>query len=355
MARFMRGINAKYPTLSAILDLAMPRKPSPIRLPSARTARRVVMLAVPPIEELDLVGPWEVFSTANNKLGGRSLPYRLELATSGRTRSFTGSSGLTLIADRSYRSATGEIDTLIVPGGDGPQRTCDRAILSWLRTATTRARRIASICTGAFLLARAGLLDGRRATTHWMFAQELASRFPRAIVEPDRIYVQDGPIYTSAGVTAGMDLALALVEADHGSSVAMGVARALVLFLRRPGGQTQFSSLLSRQSSESKPLRELQLWIAENLDRDLRVENLAARAAMSARNFARVFTREFRVTPARFVEDLRIETCRRELETTAKGLDEIAAAAGFASAEVMRRAFERRIGTSPRSYREHFR
>lgn len=321
----------------------------------SRTARRIVMFAVPPVEELDLVGPWEVFATANNKLPGKSLPYRLELVTTARTRSLAGSSGLTLVADRNYRSATGEIDTLIVPGGDGPQRACDPAILSWLRAAGSRVRRIASICTGAFLLAQAGLLDDKRATTHWMFAAELASQFPRTTVEPDRIYVQDGAIFTSAGVTAGMDLALALVEEDHGSSVAMEVARALVLFLRRPGGQAQFSSLLSHQSSEYKPLRELQVWIAENLDRDLCVENLAARAAMSTRNFARVFTREFGVTPARFVEDLRIETCRRELETTARSLDEIASAVGFASAEVMRRAFERRIGTSPRSYREHFR
>lgn len=351
------GINDKYQAFSAILFLAMNTRSGKAQAAPAhsRTTRRIVMLAVPPIEELDLVGPWEVFATANNSVQGKPRPYETELLTTGRRLTFQGDSGLILCAHRNYRSAAGAIDTLIVPGGVGPQTARNASVLRWLRLAATRARRIASICTGAFLLAKAGLLDGKRATTHWMYAGKLASQFPEITVEPDRIYVQDGSIYTSAGVAAGMDLALALVEEDLGSAAALQVARTLVVFLRRPGGQAQFSSLLSRQASEFKPLRELHVWIAENLDGDLRVENLAARVAMSPRNFARVFTREFGVTPARFVEDLRVEACRRELEATARSLEEIASAAGFRSAGVMRRAFERRLRISPRSYREHFR
>ncbi len=211
-----------------------------------------------------------------------------------------------------------------------------------------------SICTGAFLLAEAGLLDGRRATTHWMFAKDFALRYPRVTVEPDRIYVRDSHVYTSAGVTAGMDLSLALVEEDLGSALALQVARALVLFLRRPGGQAQFSAVLSSQASEHKPLRELQVWMAENVRQDLSMENLASRVAMSPRNFARLFAREIGTTPAHFVEQLRVESARRELETTEKGLEQIAVVSGFKSAEVMRRAFLRCIGTSPSGYREHF-
>jgi transcriptional regulator GlxA family with amidase domain len=318
------------------------------------TTRRIVVLVVPPVEELDVVGPWEVFATANNALRGKRRPYEIELVTTGRELIFKGDSGLTLSADERHKSVKGSVDTLIVPGGNGPQAVRDGAILSWIRKFAGQARRVASICTGAFLLAEAGLLDGKRATTHWMFAEKLALQYPRITVEPDRIYVQDVRVYTSAGVTAGMDLALALVEEDFGSALALQVARALVLFLRRPGGQAQFSSLLSLQASEYRPLRELQVWIAENLKQDLSVENLAARVAMSPRNFARVFAREFGVTPAHFVENLRVEASRRELETTAKSLEEIATIVGFGSAEVMRRAFQRRIRTSPVDYRERF-
>jgi transcriptional regulator GlxA family with amidase domain len=230
----------------------------------------------------------------------------------------------------------------------------DPAVSKWLRVKAQRVRRLASICTGAFVLAEAGILNGRCATTHWMFTKDFALRYPFVTVEPDRIYTQDEHIYTSAGVTAGMDLSLALVEEDLGSRAALQVARILVLYLRRPGGQSQFSALLSSQATGHRSLRDLQVWIAENIRQDLSVENLASRVAMSSRNFARVFTREIGVTPAHFVEHVRIEHVRRALETTKKSLDEIAAAAGFKSAEVMRRAFARRVGTSPSAYRDHF-
>ena len=296
-----------------------------------------------------------MFAAANKRIPAGGRAYALELVTSGGPLTFNGDAGLTISADGHYQSLRGAIDTLVVPGGSGPQSARSRALLNWLRREAKHARRVVSICTGAFLLARAGVLEGKHATTHWMFAEKLSSQHPRTLVEPDRIFVQDGRVYTSAGVTAGMDLALALVQEDLGSAVALEVARALVLFLRRPGGQTQFSTLLSLQASEHKPLVELTVWIAENLREDLSVESLAVRVAMSPRNFARVFAREFRITPARFVEELRLDACRRKLETTTNAIDEIAEAAGFASTEVMRRAFERCLGTSPRSYREHFR
>lgn len=316
--------------------------------------RRLIMLAVPPVEELDIVGPWDVFATANKALGQNGPAYSLELVTTGRTLPFTGDSGLGLLAARHYSAVKGPVDTLIIPGGTGPQAMRKREVLVWLREISEKVRRITSICTGAFLLAQAGLLDGKRVTTHWMFADQLARQYARLRVEADRIYIQDGRFYTSAGVTAGMDLALALVEEDHGSALALQVARTLVLFLRRPGGQNQFSALLSAQASDRKPLRELQIWMAENLQRNLSVNELASRVAMSPRNFARVFVREFGTTPACFVENLRIEASRRILETTAKNLKEISAAVGFHNTEVMRRAFERTVGTSPKRYRELF-
>lgn len=316
--------------------------------------RRIVVLATPPIEELDVVGPWAVFTTANSALRDRRRGYNVELVTTSRQRLFTGDSGLSLLANQRYNQLGGEIDTLIVPGGTGPQAMRDPVVLKWLKSMAGKARRVVSICTGAFLLAEAGILDGRTVTTHWMYAKDFAQRYPQVIVEPDRIYVQDGPIYTSAGVTAGMDLSLALVEEDMGGAIALQVARALVLFLRRPGGQAQFSTLLSSQASECRPLRELQTWIAQNVHRDLSVEALADRVAMSPRNFSRVFFREIGTTPAHFVEAVRIEFARRELERTERSLEEIAASSGFSSAEVMRRAFLRLLRISPSTYRDHF-
>jgi len=213
---------------------------------------------------------------------------------------------------------------------------------------------LGAVCTGAFLLAEAGLLDGRRATTHWAYAVELASRHPEVKVDPNPIWVQDAHVYTSAGVTACMDLALGFVEEDLGNGAALEVARNLVLFLRRPGGQAQFSVSLSAQASVRNSLFELQVWMVENLNQDLSVEALAARSAMSPRNFARAFVRELAITPARYVEALRLEAARRHLEQTDRGLDEIASTCGFAGYEPMRRAFLRSLGITPGRYRDHF-
>jgi transcriptional regulator GlxA family with amidase domain len=312
------------------------------------------VLAVPPAEELDIVGPWDVFASVNNALAEDGPAYTVELVAGGKRRLFRGDSGLTIVADSIYTKVVGNPDTLVVVGGTGATNSRDPAISQWIRQKAKGARRVASICTGAFLLAGAGLLDGRRATTHWMFTREMARRFPKVTVDPDPIFVRDGTIYTSAGVTAGMDLALALVEEDLGSAMALRIARTLVLFLRRPGGQAQFSTSLSAQASDVKPLRELGVWMAENLARDLSVSVLASRVAMSDRNFARVFAQELGVTPARYVQQLRLEAARRELELSDKGMEQVALASGFGSAELLRRAFMRRYKIPPHTYRDHF-
>jgi transcriptional regulator GlxA family with amidase domain len=263
-------------------------------------------------------------------------------------------SGLSLVADAAWRDVKGPIDTLVVAGGDCRALMEDRALLAWIRRVARHARRTTSVCTGAFLLAEAGLLDGRRATTHWGWVDELRRRYPAVAVDPDALFVSDGAIHTSAGVTAGMDLALALVEADLGRSLALDVARGLVLFLKRPGGQSQFSAHLAAQRADRGPLGDVPEWIVQHLDGDLSVETLAARAAMSPRNFARVFARELGVTPAKFVERARIEQARRALEDGELPLASVAEAAGFGSLERMRRTFHRHLRVVPQAYRNRF-
>jgi transcriptional regulator GlxA family with amidase domain len=247
------------------------------------------------------------------------------------------------------------VDTLLVAGGLGArEQRCSRDYLDWLGDQAARARRFGSICTGAWVLAEAGLLDGRRATTHWGSCGELARRYPRVTVDPDPIYVRDGNCYTSAGVTAGIDLALALVEEDLGRAVALRVARLLVVFLRRPGGQAQFSTTLAAQARERGTLGDLVAWMADHVRGDLSVAALARRAAMSPRNFARHFADEVGTTPARYVEGLRLEAARRRLEATTLSVEEVAGASGFGSAEILRRAFRRRLGVTPGQYRTTF-
>jgi transcriptional regulator GlxA family with amidase domain len=249
------------------------------------------------------------------------------------------------------------IDTIVVAGGAGARMVRgDDPAVAWLRRAAPRARRVTSVCTGAFALAQAGLLDGRRATTHWAWCAGLARAFPTTAVEPDPIYVRDGDVWTSAGVTAGMDLTLALVEEDLGAEVALEVARWLVVFLKRPGGQAQFSAGLAAQSHAAAraPLRELAVWMNDNLDADLSVAALAARACLSERHFARAWRAETGETPAASVEVLRVERARALLEDGC-AVDVVARACGFASAEVLRRVFHRRLGVAPSAYRERFR
>ena len=265
-------------------------------------------------------------------------------------------SGIGLLADRAYGSVRDGLDTLLVAGGSaraviGAARP---DLLAWLRRMAPRVRRIGSVCTGAFLLAEAGLLDGRRATTHWNGTDRLARDYPSVKVDPDAIWVRDGNVFTSAGVTAGIDLALALVEEDLGRPLALAVARRMVVFLKRPGGQSQFSTHLAAQTRAEGPLAELPEWIAEHLDGDLTVATLSAHVAMSPRNFARVFRGEFGVTPAKYVETTRIEQARHRLEEGRLSLDEVAGACGFGSSERMRRTFERHLRVVPRDYRRRF-
>ena len=314
--------------------------------------RLVVIVGFPTVQLLDVAGPLEVFDLACRFRPGA---YRVELATSDG-EVLTTSSGLRLAPHARLADRTTGLDTVIVAGGNGTVAALsDEMLIDWLRTVEPGCRRVASVCSGAFLLAQAGLLDGRRATTHWSVCDELERAFPTTVVDADAIYVRDGKIATSAGITAGMDLALALVEEDLGRDVALEVARWLVLFVRRPGGQSQFSTQLRSQSAERAPLRDLQTWIVEHPADDLSVSRLATRVAMSPRHFARVFTRETGVTPAVYVERSRVDTARRLLEETGVGLDAVSDAAGFGSVETLRRAFHRTLGVAPSDYRARFR
>lgn len=328
--------------------------PSVSRKPASRRAassRRIVVVVVPPVDELDLVGPLQVFHSVN-RLAGRTI-YQIEVVTSGDGRAVAGEGGvLTFVARSHFKKVEGASDSVLVVCGLGSRSVRDAALSAWLKAKAAEVRRLGAVCVGSFLLAEAGLLDGRRATTHWRFGRELASRHPRVRVEHEPLWVKDGNIYTCAGISAGIDLALAWVEEDCGAGLAHEAARELVLFLRRPGGQPQVSVSLASQASEMTSIRELQIWIAEHLDRKLSVEDLADRMAMSVRNFERVFTREVGTTPSQYVLQVRVEAARRLLERTDGGLKRVASASGFGSVDVMRRAFVRLLGITPRRYRE---
>src|SRR3954447_25455673 len=314
--------------------------------------RRVLVLAVDGVQSLDVMGPIETFCDANGLVPGT---YRIEVVGPAGDGQITMSTGLKLGVDP-LPEPPPRHDTLVVAGGKGARRAVDDSeVVDWIARAARRARRTTSICTGSYLLAAAGLLDGRRATTHWNYCDALAERYPGVELDPDPVFVRDGDVWTSAGVTAGMDLALALVEDDLGAGVALAVARMLVVFFKRPGGQSQFSGVLSVQQASRPALRELQAWIAGHLSDDLSVAALAAQAGFSERSFARAFRADVGQTPAAYVEGLRVERARALLEDGAESLDAVARAAGFSSAEVLRRAFHRRMGVSPAAYRERFR
>jgi len=328
--------------------------------PATQVPRRCIAFVIfPDFQLLDLAGPLAVFDSAARFLAQRgthsdaAYPVLVLARSAGPVRS---SAGLEVAATRDYLGCEEELDTLIVVGGQGSRRAAEDAeLLLWLRTMAGRVRRLGSICTGAFVLAGAGLLDGRRATTHWASCRTLAGRYPSLSVDADAIYVRDGNVFTSAGVTAGMDLALALVEEDWGRELALTVARWLVMFVKRPGGQSQFSAQLAAQRAEAPAISTLQEWILSHLEEDLSVPALAVRAAMSERNFARVFLRETGLTPGAFVETARLEAARRQLEDSAHPIERVARDAGFGNAERLRRTFLRRLGVSPLDYRRRFR
>jgi transcriptional regulator GlxA family with amidase domain len=321
---------------------------------------RVVILTTPDAQPLDVAGPYEVLALAAKKLreigdeSGRG--YDVEILTMGKTRRVTGALGLSLLAKGPYHLAKGKIDTLLVVGGMEPWNPAGKsAITAWIQRQAPHVRRIAGVCTGAFVLAEAGLLNGRRATTHWYFCQLLASRYPQVIVDPEPIFVADGNISTCAGVTASMDLALTFVEQDFGPEVAVRIARAFVMFLRRPGGQSQFSTPLSFRASSQSVMNKLQVWILDHLDENLTVDQMARHVNMSSRNFVRVFGREFQMTPGEYLDRVRIEAARKRLEDTDETIENVAAVVGFMTTSTMRRAFLRVLDVTPSDYRARFR
>jgi transcriptional regulator GlxA family with amidase domain len=321
--------------------------------------RTVLMVLFEEVQSLDVTGPLEVFTGANTwrTHHGDGPVYDI------RTASLDGemvrtSSGLRVAPDGDLREFSAPRlpapDLLIVPGGEGSRRA-NPELVGWLRTYGRRANRLVSVCTGAFLLAEAGLLDGRGVTTHWAYCSALAAKYPAIRVDPDPIFIRDGNVATSAGVTAGIDLALALVEDDLGRDAALDIARHLVVFLRRPGNQAQFSAQLAGQLAKRDPLRDVQRWIADHPAADLSVETLASQASLSPRQFARAFAAEVGMPPGRYVDRVRLETARRHLEDTADGVEQTARSCGYGTPEAMRRAFLRTLGVSPDEYRRRFR
>jgi transcriptional regulator GlxA family with amidase domain len=321
---------------------------------SPGSARVVEILAFPLVQLLDVTGPLQVFASANDHVveAGGAPPYVLRVvAPNGQ--GVIASAGLGITA-AILPAVTAELDTLVIAGGEGVEAACaDPVLVEWVRKRVKQARRTASVCTGAFLLAAAGALDGRRAATHWSFCAELARRYPQVHVEPDPIYLRDGPVWTSAGVTAGIDLALALVEQDLGRRIALAVARYLVVFLKRPGGQAQFSAALSLQMAEDK-FGALHDWMTRHLHQDISLPVLAHEAGMSERSFSRHYTQATGQTPARAVERLRVEAARRLLSESRLPIKRVSQRCGFGSEETMRRSFLRLMATTPQDYRSRF-
>lgn len=315
---------------------------------------RIAVVAYPGVPLLDVTNMVEPFGRANPRLAtARRAGYAIELIGPVAGPLVTAS-GIALVASHGLDDATGDYDTVLVAGSESVRAAARSGPLAeWLQRTTATARRVGAICRGVFALGEVGLLDGRRATTHWAWCADLAEAFPAALIEPEPVFVRDGAVSTSAGATAALDLALAFVEEDHGRELALELARELLLYVHRPAGQPQISAQLSTQLAAHCPIRSLQGWIFENLLEDLSVPSLARRVGMSPRNFSRVFAREVGDTPKQFVKRARIETVRRLLEETRDTVDEIAARAGFPNADTLRREFTGMLGVSPTEYRRH--
>jgi transcriptional regulator GlxA family with amidase domain len=331
---------------------------SALHATSERKLRILGIVAFDGLELLDLTGPMDVFGMANAGLmGAGAFPepaYRFRVIAR-EPGLVTTSCGLKLHADSAYGDLQDDLDTLLIPGApDVGAVLADPALREWVAAMSTRVRRLVSVCTGAFLLAKADLLNGRRATTHWAYCERLAAEYPDVRVEPDRIFLKDGAIYTSGGITSGIDLALSLLEEDWGRETSLLIARYMVVFLKRPGGQTQFSGYLASEATQHPDLRSLQIWIMENPAEDMHIEALAERVAMSPRNFARVFQTETGMTPAKFVEKARIDAARHYLGSSEIRIETVATVSGFGDPERMRRSFVRHLGISPQDYRERF-
>ena len=330
-------------------------KPRHVNLGEQARPRRVAIIAFPGVTLLDISGPAQVFAELE----------AIELPAPGYSLSYLSTSGGLVPTDVGMMIDTlpisgvrpNQVDTLVIPGGPGIwEMRKDAALMKWIAQALPKARRVASVCLGAFVLAWTGVLDGKRVATHWRYCPRLQDSFPNIRVEPDAIFVKDGRVWSSAGVSAGIDLALAMVEEDFGHTTALDVARRLVVFLKRPGGQSQFSTILAAQASDVEGrFSELHAWIIENIASDLRVDVLAAKAGMTPRTFARAYASRTGMTPASGVEALRVETARLLLESgQVGGVVEVAKRAGFGDDERMRRAFLRHLGVSPSEYRSRF-
>ncbi|MGR8930537.1 MAG: GlxA family transcriptional regulator [Gammaproteobacteria bacterium] len=322
--------------------------------------RTIGILAFPGVEVLDITGPHEVFGFASEFIKYHGLSDQNIYSTKvfakkpGPVKTL---SGLQIIADEAYGDTNVELDTLIIPGAyidKIEQAMADKKLVDWIKAMAPKVRRVVSVCTGSFFLAEAGLLDGCKATTHWNWSALLSKTYPKVCVEPNHIFIKDGNIFTSGGITSGIDLTLALVEEDWGRELAVNVARFMVVFLKRPGGQSQFSTYLTTEASHRPDIRDLQAWIMDHASEDLTVEMLAERVAMSPRNFARLFTTETGVTPAKYVEMVRIDHARNFLETSDLSVEWIAEKTGFRDPERMRRAFLRQLGVNPQDYRLRF-
>ncbi len=316
--------------------------------------KRIGLLGFDDVAGLDLAGPLEAFAAAVSDEDGKLRPCYETVILGLTGKPFVTEAGMTVTPHRTLARAP-ELDTVIISGGRGLRRPeVNAQVAAWISARAPRIRRIASVCTGIYALAPTGLLDGRRVTTDWRFADDVARRFPRLRVEPNAIFLKDGSFYTSAGITAGIDLALALIEEDHGRRVSLAVARELVVYLKREGGQAQYSEPLQFQSDSEDRLSELVPWIAGNLRADLSVEALAGKACLCPRHFSRRFRDAFGATPADFVKRMRLDEARRRLAQRSSSIEQVADSVGFHSADSFRRAFERRFGANPSSYRERF-
>lgn len=314
----------------------------------------VAIAIFPGVQALDVAGPVDVFSEANRFIASDDR-YEVKLLST-QSAPLRASNGMTLVADATFDTARGPFDLALVAGGPAlPETTPEAPLLDWLSNVATQCARYGSICTGAFALGHAGLLDARNATTHWQHAAQLAAQFPQARVDFDRIYLRDGPLVTSAGVTAGIDLSLALVAEDHGPQIALAVAKRLVVFAQRQGGQSQFSPYLTAPPDDTSPVAKVQAHVMERIRESFTVKQLADVAGMSARNFARVFVQETGVTPHEFVERARVDAARKLLESSDAALKAVAYDCGFGTADRMRIVFTKRIGVTPMQYRERFR
>lgn len=314
--------------------------------------KTVAVVLYPDFLLLDMAGPMEVFSIANRYLPPADA-YQLCTLGSGGAQ-MRASNGVVVQADLDISQASNGFDVLLVPGGPGSYNTRDRALEAWLREASSDSQRYGSICTGAFILGHAGLLDGHRVTTHWHYTERLIKAFPKALVCTDQIFIHDQKLITSGGVTAGIDLALSIVAQDHGRKVALDVAKVLLVIMKRQGDQAQFSPLVAALATQETPMGKVQSFIMEHLEEELSVERLAAEAAMSARHFARVFAREVGMTPMEFTQNARIDRARNLLESTDLPLKTVAYRSGFGSVRHMRFLFSERLGRTPTQYREQF-